>query len=426
VADSVAERWAALGLSLDPKRNPYANTYNAFLILRNDPVWKNRVWFCEFHQKIRCASAPGARNLRDADEIDFLMFCQSIMQIPKLTIEPVRQAFVRHADGARRDEAIEFFRAQKWDGTSRLREVMKAGFGTEASDYCEVVGEAAIKSIAARATRPGCKQDSVVVLIGGQGEFKSTAVAAIGGEYTGTLHSAVGEKDAYLEIAGKLVVELPELAALRGDETTKKFLSKAVDVFRPPYGRFPVEVARRCCFWGTTNEDTPLRDPTGGRRFLPIKCGRIDIDWLQKNRLQLFAEALVRIDNGEEWWLVDDGDAREEQAARYQDDPWSEPVREFLAGKESVRVAALLKEAVKLETGRQTKKEEMRAAAILKRLGWFSKLAGPAHGRVRTWFHPDVEGGSSGTTVVHLKPKAKQDTEQREQHEQPTYKKNDE
>jgi predicted P-loop ATPase len=49
---------------------------------------------------------------------------------------------------------------------------------------------------------------------------------------------------------------------------------------------------------GTVNHSTYLRDETGGRRFWPIACGRIDVDALAQDRNQLWAEAKARFESG--------------------------------------------------------------------------------------------------------------------------------
>lgn len=60
----------------------------------------------------------------------------------------------------------------------------------------------------------------------------------------------------------------------------KAFMSRTTDRFRPPNGMQLVESPRQCIFAGTVNHSTYLRDETGGRRFWPIACGRIDLDGL--------------------------------------------------------------------------------------------------------------------------------------------------
>jgi hypothetical protein len=64
-----------------------------------------------------------------------------------------------------------------------------------------------------------------------------------------------------------------------------------------------VESPRQCVFAGTVNHSTYLRDETGGCRFWPVACGRIDIEALASDRDQRWAEAKARFDAGSVWWL---------------------------------------------------------------------------------------------------------------------------
>lgn len=99
------------------------------------------------------------------------------------------------------------------------------------------------------------------------------------------------------------------------DKTTKsqqivlKYLLSSSDVkFRPPYGKTIKQYRRYTSFIGTTNEQQPLVDPTGSRRFVCVSIPKgQNIDYTDNvNHEQLFAQALHLFNNGARFWLDDD------------------------------------------------------------------------------------------------------------------------
>ena len=88
-----------------------------------------------------------------------------------------------------------------------------------------------------------------------------------------------------------------------------KYLLSSSDVkFRPPYGKTIKQYRRYTSFIGTTNQQQPLVDPTGSRRFVcvGIPAGK-NIDFTDNlNHRQLYAQALYLFNKGERFWLEDD------------------------------------------------------------------------------------------------------------------------
>ena len=86
----------------------------------------------------------------------------------------------------------------------------------------------------------------------------------------------------------------------------KYLLSSAEVKFRPPYGKTIKQFRRYTSFIGTTNQQKPLVDPTGSRRFVCVGVtGNINFEDNLDHR-QLYAQALHLFNKGERFWLEDD------------------------------------------------------------------------------------------------------------------------
>lgn len=404
-----AFRAAMQELELDAKGLPFCNVVNVCRILRNHPEWSGRLWFDSFHQRLRTDwDGCGARNWRDDDGVALTCWIQERQRMNRVSLAVVEQAVLLVGMENCRSEVLDWLRCLSWDGEARLDQLSVRGFGADDTDYAIAVGSNFVKGMVARAEKPGRKVDTALILEGPQGIGKTRALQALGGPWYGSLHSQFGTTDALLEMRGKWVIELPELEALskREVEGIKAFISRDTDTFRTPYGRHPADVPRSCLFAGTTNESTYLRDSTGARRFWPLRCGRIDVDWIKANRTQLIAEALFRVRAGESWWELPEAEAAREQELRFEGDPWADRVETYLIGRDTVTIADILSDGLKVEVSHQDKRMQMRVAHILRRLNWQRDQIGAS--RRRIWQREHVEGGAGGSPVVLLKRPAPQ------------------
>ena len=171
------------------------------------------------------------------------------------------------------------------------------------------------------------------------------------------------------------IIELSELDSLSHSEVAriKAFMSRTTDRFRPPYGMRLVESPRQCVFAGTVNHSTYLRDETGGRRFWPVGCGRIDVDALAHDRDQLWAEAKERFDAGAVWWMETAEliqMASDQQIDRYEGAPWEEVIAPWLDSHPSVSISEVLEKCLQKAHALWTQTDKNRAAHCLRALGW--------------------------------------------------------
>lgn len=270
-------------------------------------------------------------------------------------------------------------RSLTWDRKSRLTSWLSEYMGAPDTPYTSTIGRLIILQMVARVMEPGCKADHMPVFEGKQGIGKSTACRILAGNayFSDSMPSIDREKDAMSHLRGMWVVEWSELASFRKSarEDIKKFLSKTTDRFRPAYGRSEIEVPRQCIFIGTTNESEYLKDSTGDRRFWPITCGDIATKALERDRNQLFAEAVVAYDEREPWWPDQEFERRfvqPEQAARYEEDPWAKQVGDYLEGKSRVTASEVASLALQLPASQATQLVKRRITDIIRTLAWES------------------------------------------------------
>lgn len=315
---------------------------------------------------------------------------QEVMQrsiMPKIGKDVVLQAIDRRARECGFHPVRDYLDGLKWDGKERLPTFFTYYFGCENIPYYSEIGRMFMISMVARIYRPGCKVDYLPILEGKQGDEKSTACAALAGDWFSDQLPEVTNKDAAQHLRGKWLIEVAELDKFRKVEATalKAFVTRQVERYRPPYGRLEVEEARQCVFIGTTNEHEYLRDATGNRRFWPVSIGKIDIQAIKHDRDQLFAEAVHRYMRKEKWWPSRDFESEHvvpQQDDRVESDIWEEQILTNIKGEPRVTVNAIAsKMGIALEKADQRTKN--RIAAVLKIHGWNQKRDGATR-----WYYP--------------------------------------
>ncbi len=386
-----------------------ASLKNATLILCNDEAFKGCWRWDDFRRQIMLyrplpsvagLTAPGPGPVEDHmlvhqvsafSEINGLSFGREnvIHAIEAAAHQDHYNSLVEHLDGL------------EWDGTKRIHGWLYTYLGAEHTQYTSAVGRWWLVSAMARAYKPGCQADHMLVLEGPQGAGKSTASAILGGAaFLSKLPNLRDYDRAAHALAGRWIVEVGELDAMRGAAATqaKEFISLKSDNYRAPYARFPVEVQRTCVFIGTTNEDGYLVDVTGGRRYHPVRIGHVNRQALTEDRDQLLAEAREAFKAGEQWWPDEEHseEINEQQEERYKSDEWESVISRWLdrcdenmlVPRDGVSVGDILFGALELAADKWDDSAQKRAGNVMKRLGWRCERKREGGARVRRYFRP--------------------------------------
>lgn len=292
---------------------------NMLKILVHDQALSGRIAFDRFASRYVTKGAlpwnvtPGTRLWTDADDAGLRWYLENKYEVTGR--DKVQDAMVMCAEQNGFNEVLDYLNSLKWDGIERLDMLFIDYLGAEDNIYTRAVARKSITAAVARAFEPGCKYDTMPILIGRQGAGKSTLIRTLGKKWYADGLSTFEGKEAAENIQGKWIIEAGEMAGYTKAEenASKQFLSRQVDVFRQAYGRRTQEYPRRCVFFGSSNQYEFLKDITGNRRFWPVD---IEAQKPTKNVYvnlpgevdQIWAEAVVRYKNGEPLIIEDNED----------------------------------------------------------------------------------------------------------------------
>lgn len=399
---------------------PESTIHNTMLVLQHADELAGLFMLDEFGNAVRllhdpCWSGGERDEFTDQDGTELAAWLGSPL---RYTLNAKREMVMDCVEAMARRRKVhpvrEYLSHLQWDGMPRIATLFARLFGSEDSTYnrqaaqCWLVSAVArILWMDAKVRHNGAQVDFMLVLEGDQGIRKTSAVRELFGAewYAESMESPSG-KDFYQALRGRWCVEIGEMDSFSKADVTKvkQAITARFDTYRPSYGRVSRSFRRECVFVGTTNENEYLRDSTGGRRFLPVKVVAVDIAGLRSERDQLWAEAVSLFRAGCAWWKLPD-EAEEQQEERFVEDSWQGPIQRWLAGRASdgeypsrlsmsagngsalewTTTTELLSWALSVDVGKHGKPEQMRVAAIMRRLQWTHVRVTVGTYRERRW-----------------------------------------
>lgn len=307
--DETAKEILKQGLQIDKNGVIVPCLKNAELILENDPDLRGVFAYDLFQEAPVLKKVPYWRTGRIPVSRED---CKDIEECDE--IEDVDESYLRlHLEtkyGLRNDKIVDdalkivehknsfhpvrdYLSSLVWDGVERLETIFIDCFGVQDSIYSREVGKKFFVGAVRRVFLPSSKMDYIPVLVSDEGFGKSKFIKRVGKIWgSDTFYTFSGSKEAYEQLRGVWIVEIPEINGVQSKSTNsrKAFVTKGSDRYRSAYLKYTKTYKRQCVFIASSNDVIFLDDPSeDGRRWWGMMCNRrlVKIDFHSDEFLDL-------------------------------------------------------------------------------------------------------------------------------------------
>lgn len=378
--------------------------FNAAVPLREDESMKGGLRYNMVRGTIEMARAmPWGDQPGEWRDYNLTGLCQWLNTMRfNMGKEMMQDAVERVAYENRFNPLTEYVESLEWDGVPRIADWLPQYAGATNNLYTREVGKRWLIGAVARAVKPGTQVDTMLVLEGAEGNYKTSMLRALGGGYFTPLRGAIGgNNDVSVQASTNWIIEFAELEAVNKSDwqALKDFLTTTDEMIRLPYRRNPERVFRVGVFAGTTNETEWLPPDGDHRRFWPVTITWCDIDAVRRDRDQIWAEAYFLYKQGARWWIGPEevellAMVRGERDLRRFHDEWHSQViawtdKPFNRHEPQFSLADIATGALGVERSKLDKATQMRIGKIMSASGWKRYKVRTEAGIVWMWRRPD-------------------------------------
>jgi predicted P-loop ATPase len=325
------------------------------------------------------------QELRDKD-IVFVQYYLAHNKDFEMPIPKITNALIELAERNRYHPIKNYLQELFWDGQNRLDEWLVNVCGADNNTYTRAIGSKFLMGAVARIYQPGIKFDNVLILEGEENIGKSTVFRILSDPwFCDSVDLMQDDKQIIEKMRGSWFLEMAELVGMndRDQEWVTSFLSRQEDVQRLSYERRAEKFKRQSVFCASSNKMDYLYRAEGNRRWWPVKCNKIDFEYLKINKDQIFAEARDRWQRGEDLFLSQElfQQAKLIQKEKLNvNEVWFEIIEKYLLNQNETTMKNVLFDCLKVEVKEmQNRSYITNVGRVLKKLGFEKKQ------RVNQW-----------------------------------------